>query len=167
VYGRMDDLRCWLNHVLAHVTLQLAEIVDHVPGLTNARPPLHGGSADELGDIDATRACLRAELALSPGRLVLLNYHMGTLGQSPWGGHVSPLAGYHAGSDSFLILDVWFYTAPLWASCERVEAAMRAIDHTSGKSRGLVFVSLEAARNASAVEPCSLQRKHHPADGVD
>ena len=65
------------------------------------------------------------------------NYHMTTAGQSPFGGHFSPLVAYHEvqydlcyiiiaimlptypqDTDSFLILDVWPDTEPLWIEWE-------------------------------------------------
>ena len=70
----------------------------------------------------------------------LLNYHMGDLGQQPWGGHVSPVAAFHAESDSFLILDCWFHSCPLWATTALIALAMTGLDTMSRKSRGVVFV---------------------------
>ena len=69
-------------------------------------------------------------------RCVLLNYHMSTAGQRPFGGHFSPLAAFHAPSGRFLVLDVWPQTAPCWVSGELLWAALVGTDSDSGRSRG-------------------------------
>ena len=70
---------------------------------------------------------------------VLLNYHMSTLGQRPFGGHVSPVAAYHAPTDSFLVMDTWPRTEPVWAPARRLWDAAVHVDDKSGRSRGLVI----------------------------
>lgn len=51
-----------------------------------------------------------------PNARVLMNYDRGGIGQGPLGhGHFSPIGAYHAGSDSFLVLDVAKYKyPPVW-----------------------------------------------------
>eukprot|EP01052_Picozoa_sp_SAG31_P008688 SAG31_NODE_442_length_15661_cov_4.132245_7_plen_240_part_00 len=109
------------------LTLQeLGHLADNLPGVCNAWPVTH---ANALGGVDEMRQVLRAALdahretrtcesanifELSKNAVYpLVNYHMGTLGQRPWAGHISPIAGYHAASDSFLVLDVWFHSDPV------------------------------------------------------
>ena len=134
----------------AGVTLeQLAELIRAAPGIAAAERPFEGGFVHgDAIDVAGARAALRAAL-LSVGdsgagapTYPLLNYQMSELGQEPWGGHVSPIAAYHAGADAFLLLDVWFHTEPVWASAARVHAAMSGSDDSvSGKKRGLAFVA--------------------------
>ena len=71
---------------------------------------------------------------------MLLNYHMSTLGQTPFGGHVSPVAAYHAPTDSFLIMDTWPQTEPVWAPAGQVWDAILHVDKNSKRSRGLVII---------------------------
>jgi hypothetical protein len=70
---------------------------------------------------------------------LVLNYHMSTLGQIPFGGHLSPIAAYHGSSDSILVMDVWHTrTEPVWASVECVWKAISGTDSASGAPRGLL-----------------------------
>ena len=72
---------------------------------------------------------------------LVLNYHMSTLGQVPFGGHLSPVAGYHAASDSLLVMDVWHtQTEPIWAPLQDVWTAVSEIDPESQRPRGLLRV---------------------------
>ena len=71
---------------------------------------------------------------------VLVNYHMTTAGQRPFGGHFSPLAAYHAPSGRFLVLDVWPDTGPCWLNGRFLWAAMASTDPDSGHSRGWVEI---------------------------
>ena len=132
------------------VTLeQLASIVDSLPGIKTTQPCVHG---DHLS-VDDTRAMLRRALASVPPltdddaavadeTYVLYNYQMSELGETPWAGHVSPIAAYHEPSDSFLVLDCWFHTMPVWATTARLHYAMSAsMDSISQKKRGVVLVS--------------------------
>jgi hypothetical protein len=72
---------------------------------------------------------------------LVLNYHMSTLGQVPFGGHLSPIAAYHPRSDSILVMDVWHtHTEPVWASVECVWKAILGTDPSSGLPRGVLKV---------------------------
>lgn len=85
------------------------------------------------------RSMAAANLA-NPGDYVLVNYLRSAIGQET-GGHISPLAAYHAGEDRFLILDVTRYQyAPVWVRTEDLWRAVATVDSSSGKSRGLVIV---------------------------
>ena len=101
-----------------------------------------GGGTDE--------ACAPLLASLRGEGLVLLNYHMTTAGQAPYGGHFSPLAAYHARSRRFLVLDVWPDTEPSWLDADALVAAMRAVDSESGLPRGWLHVSrgTAAGRNS-------------------
>ena len=85
------------------------------------------------------RALLQRSLNDPEDRL-LVNYQRSALGQ-PGGGHISPLAAYHAASDRVLILDVARYRYPaVWVRAEDLWQAMRTVDSSSGRSRGLVLI---------------------------
>lgn len=86
---------------------------------------------------DALRAC-RVATADRPITAVLVNYHMSTAGQRPFGGHFSPLAAFHAPSGRFLVLDVWPDTGPCWIHGAFLWAAMASTDPDSGRSRGWI-----------------------------
>jgi len=76
-----------------------------------------------------------------PGNFVLVNYLRKAIGQET-GGHISPLAAYHEGTDRFLILDVSRYKyPPVWVTTEQLWRAMNTVDQASGKTRGFVLVS--------------------------
>ena len=62
-------------------------------GQVLARPCL---TAEEEGEAKRTAMeTLRKACADAPNTAILLNYHMGTAGQRPFGGHISPLGAYH------------------------------------------------------------------------
>ena len=73
---------------------------------------------------------------------LILNYHMTTLGQVPFGGHLSPIAAYHQRTDTVLIMDVWHTkTEPVWATIDNIWNAISiSIDGESQKPRGLLLI---------------------------
>ena len=77
-----------------------------------------------------------------PDHFVLVNYLRAAIGQES-GGHHSPLAAYHGGSDRFLILDTARYKyPPVWVRADDLFAAMNTRDAASpAKTRGYVLVS--------------------------
>lgn len=104
----------------------------------------HGVKATSVaGDAyadDSLRAVLKTALG-DDGQFVLANYFRGTFGQVG-GGHWSALAAYDAQTDSVLILDVAKYKyPPSWVSISLLRQSIATLDTTSGKPRGLVFVS--------------------------
>jgi glutathione gamma-glutamylcysteinyltransferase len=81
-------------------------------------------------------------------------------------GHFSPIGGYHAASDSVLILDVArFKYPPYWVTVDLLWRAMRAIDSQSQRSRGYFLVSSQYISSSapspslSSSESCGL----HPS----
>jgi hypothetical protein len=85
------------------------------------------------------RATLREQLGAND-RVVLLNFDRKQL-QEQGNGHWSPLAAYHAASDTVLVLDVARYKyPPLWVPVSALYAGARSIDSGSGRSRGLVIL---------------------------
>ena len=86
---------------------------------------------------------LRANIS-QPGDRLVANYLRPTLGQAG-GGHIAPLAAFHAPSDRVLILDVARYRYPsVWVPVADLWAAIRTLDSTSGRSRGLVTIQRTA-----------------------
>lgn len=103
----------------------------------------HGVKAEAIhGDqlsLEQFRALLRANLS-QPGDRLLANYDRPSLGQAG-GGHIAPVAAFHATSDRVLILDVARYRYPsVWVPVADFWAAIRSLDRTSGRSRGLVTI---------------------------
>ena len=96
-------------------------------------------SADTL-PLDGLRALLQQQLR-QPDRFVLANFNRRFIGQ-PGGGHWSPLAAYHAGSDSVLLLDVARYRyPPVWVSLADLLRGAQNADSVSGTARGFLLVS--------------------------
>lgn len=89
--------------------------------------------------IDAFRTLLKDNLRYSD-RVVLLNFDRKPLNEIG-GGHWSPLAAYHAASDSALVMDVARYKyPPLWVSVKELYAGALSVDAESGRSRGILVV---------------------------
>ena len=85
------------------------------------------------------RLLLRSNLS-DPSDRLLVNYDRQALGQAG-GGHISPIAAYHAATDRVLILDVARYRYPsVWVPLADLWQAIRSPDSSSGRSRGLVVV---------------------------
>lgn len=75
------------------------------------------------------------------GDFVVVNYRRREVGQ-PGGGHISPLAAYDAGSDSFLVLDVNPAAARwVWMPAATLIAGMRTFDTL--ENRGYVLVTAD------------------------
>jgi hypothetical protein len=85
------------------------------------------------------RLLLRRNLA-DPSDRILANYDRRALGQTG-GGHISPLAAYDPRSDRVLILDVARYRYPaVWVAGPDLWRAVRSLDSSSGRSRGLLLI---------------------------
>lgn len=128
----------------AGVTLdELHKMASSIPQLQ----PAASFYSEEMGGdgVDELRAVICRALSRG-GERVLLNYHMSTLGQTPFGGHVSPVAAYHRPSDSFLIMDTWPQTEPVWAPARRIWEATTHVDKSSNRSRGLVVTGFRRER---------------------
>ena len=83
----------------------------------------------------------QAEQVSSSGgsHLLLLNYHMETLGQAEGlGGHLSPLGGVVGGRG--LVMDVWPQTRECWAPLEMIWKSMDTMDKSSGAKRGFIVL---------------------------
>jgi hypothetical protein len=120
----------------------------------------HGVAVERFhGDrlsLEQFRALLRRSLADPNDRLVV-NYHRPAVGQAG-GGHIAPIAAFHAPSDRVLILDVARYRYPsVWVPVVDLWQAIRAVDASSGRSRGVLAVrrapSQPAASSGGAAAP--------------
>ncbi len=74
---------------------------------------------------------------------IIVNYHMSVLGQVPFGGHHSPLAGYHEQEDRLLLMDVWPDTPISWVRPADLFKAMNTTDSSSNKLRGFCVVHFD------------------------
>ena len=75
----------------------------------------------------------------------VVSYSRRVLGQTG-DGHYSPVGGYHAASDSVLVLDVArFKHPPHWIPTEELWRALLAHDKVTGRSRGYAILSRRAA----------------------
>lgn len=112
----------------------------------------NGAQAEvERGD-DHPLAGFRAQIArmagTAEGPRLLASYARGVLDQTGEG-HFSPVAGYHAGRDLALVLDVArFKYPPHWVAIADLHAATRTIDPATGRSRGWIVLS-RATRSAA------------------
>ena len=78
--------------------------------------------------LDSFRAELLAALSSSPLSRLVVNFRRAELGQAG-GGHWSPLAGYDAGTDSFLVLDVAKYKMPpFFVRADKLYGALATVD---------------------------------------
>jgi len=76
--------------------------------------------------------------------VLIVNYSRRTLGQTG-DGHFSPIGGYHAASDSVLVLDTArFKYPPHWVPVESLFAAMQALDDATGLPRGWIALHSRA-----------------------
>ncbi len=55
-------------------------------------------------------------------------------------GHFSPLGAYHAATDRFLLLDVWYEAYEVWVKTEDLYRTMQTVDTDSGKYRGCIIL---------------------------
>jgi hypothetical protein len=89
--------------------------------------------------IDEFRTVLKENLR-AEGRVLLLNFDRKEVLEQG-NGHWSPIAAYHAASDSVLVLDVARYKyPPLWMPLAEAYAGARSVDSASGRSRGLLLL---------------------------
>jgi len=94
--------------------------------------------------LEQLRWLLRRGLAQGSDRL-LANYDRRAVGQTG-GGHISPLAAYDPDQDRVLILDVARYRYPaVWVATPDLWRAIRSVDKSSGRSRGVLTIEAQAA----------------------
>ncbi len=97
-------------------------------------------------DIPESKGAVRLRKTLKKafkkgGPLCLANFSYAPL-MGEGGGHFSPLAAYHAPSDSVLVLDVANHkTLWYWAPTELLVKAMREVDKSANSPRGMLLVA--------------------------
>lgn len=89
---------------------------------------------------DSSRDALRAAVAecasQPPGKVLVVSFDRGTLGQTG-DGHFSPVAAYHAPSDQVLVLDTARFKYPcFWVALPLLHDAMLPPDPSTGRARG-------------------------------
>lgn len=88
------------------------------------------------------REAVRRISQSSDRECLVVCYSRELLGQTG-AGHFSPIGGYHAGSDSVLIMDVArFKYPPHWAPVREVVQAMTQLDPDTGRPRGFLHLRL-------------------------
>lgn len=79
----------------------------------------------------------------SSSSIVIVNISRHELGyESKHNGHMSPLAAYHSGSDSILLLDVSPEWQSVWIQITDLFRSINTIDKQSRSKRGCILVSL-------------------------
>jgi hypothetical protein len=98
-----------------------------------------GGRVTVLRDLDLASFRELLSHANDLSRRYIINFSRGPLFGSG-GGHHSPIAGYLAGEDLVLVLDVNRKYGPWLVKAARLFEAMNTVDRTSQKTRGLLLI---------------------------
>jgi hypothetical protein len=102
---------------------------------------------DSQQQLDAVRRDLRAYLD-DPDAVVMVQFSRVALGLKS-GGHCSPLGGYDAQSDRFLLMDVGNYVRPFaWIEAQALFEAMQMLDPDGNVPRGYLIVRKPAGIQA-------------------
>ena len=100
----------------------------------------HAADGAETTFRQSMLACVRAP----EGPFMVANYDRASIGQTGTG-HFSPLAAWHAETDSVLVLDVArFKYPPHWVPVRDLWSAMLVPDTTTRQSRGYLVVDKDA-----------------------
>jgi hypothetical protein len=103
-----------------------------------ANPTAYYGSALTVAQL---RNLIKSSLN-NPQQRLIVNFNRQDVGQVGHG-HFSPIGAYNSRIDSVLVLDVAKYKyPPSWVKTSDLLAAIQSIDPSSGKSRGLVQVTI-------------------------
>ena len=112
---------------------------------------------DEGENLDTFRHSIVAACSSPRASFAVTSFCRATLGQTG-SGHFSPIGGYHAPTDSALILDVArFKYPPYWVPLPLLWKASLAVDTDTGLSRGWYEMSAAGETSASheSVDWCS------------
>lgn len=103
-----------------------------------ANPKIYYGS--ELS-ISQLRKLITSSLS-NPHQRLIVNFNRAAIDQLGHG-HFSPIGAYDSKTDSVLILDVAKYKyPPVWVKATDLLTAVKGIDPSSGKSRGLMQITV-------------------------
>ena len=117
--------------------LTLEQIGLYVNSL-GANSSVHFGSELSVTDL---RALVKSSLS-NRNQRILVNFERKSLNQAG-SGHFSPIGAYDSDSDSILILDVAKYKyPPFWVTTSDLQASLNTIDSDSGKTRGIVQITV-------------------------
>ena len=131
---RPADTRTAWDTFFGGMTLAQFEGLVQSHGLKTKR--IHGGTQT----LDGFRSLVTRNMT-DPEDILVVNYHRQMVTQKG-GGHFSPIAAYHEGSDRVLILDVAAHKyAPSWVPLADLWVAIDTKDSDSNLKRGLVVVS--------------------------
>ena len=131
--GTDVDEICALLRAAGATRTRLEHARDDVPAHA------YGGGAAGAG-LAAFREAVADAAARPAGRFLLMSFSRAALRQTG-DGHFSPLGGYHAASDSLLVLDAAkFKYPPYWCGVRDMWAAMQATDWVTGRPRGYLVV---------------------------
>jgi hypothetical protein len=98
-----------------------------------------GANVTVLRNLDLASFREQLSHANDPSRRYIINFLRGPL-FGTGGGHHSPIAGYLAGEDLVLVLDVNIKYGPWLVKSARLFEAMNTVDGTSQKKRGLLLI---------------------------
>ena len=106
---------------------------------------------DTVESLETFRRSLVEASELRANTFVVASFCRASLGQTG-GGHFSPVGGFHAASDSVLVLDVArFKYPPYWVPVPELYNACAAPDPVTGRARGWFELTAAAhLRHASA-----------------
>lgn len=148
-YGTERSLDAFRRDVIAACSHAEAS----TSGATPPVPVPGGNGTDTTSNPQSNSTCaqqLERFIRCCASRSVLiLSYNRATLGQTGTG-HFSPVGGYHAASDSVLVMDVArFKYSPHWVPLPLLHAAMVPEDPEAGRPRGYLVVrsTAELVRN--------------------
>jgi len=100
---------------------------------------------DEGESVETFRAAIVDASSTASSSFTVTSFCRASLGQTG-GGHFSPIGGYHAPSDSALVLDVArFKYPPYWVPVPRLWDASLAVDDVTGRARGWFALSASDA----------------------
>ena len=103
-------------------------------------------TTDPGESLNAFRQALIEAAEMKKESFLVVSFCRARLGQTGTG-HFSPIAGYHAGSDSALVLDVArFKYPPYWVPVRDLWHACNTIDESTGRSRGWFTLSAPSVR---------------------
>jgi hypothetical protein len=111
--------------------------LDELAGL--ARHHLTGATVSTLRELDAATFREHLHGCNGPSRRYIANFSRGPL-FGTGSGHHSPIAGYLRDEDLVLVLDVNRAFGPWLVAADRLHAAVRTVDPTTQRPRGLLLI---------------------------
>jgi len=111
-------------------------------------------TGDDAVSVERFRQVVQAACSNKSASALVVSYDRGVVGQTGTG-HFSPVGGYHRGLDLMLILDTArFKYPPHWLPVADVLEATRAVDPSTGMSRGYALLSLSDMYHSLQEDTC-------------